>query len=73
MRKVINLQMKIGEISIADIKFDLNSRDEISKLLQGLQQIYCNREICEQVFEILKKIVPANIDSNAQGKTCGRS
>ncbi|MBC2693983.1 MAG: hypothetical protein HF982_01620 [Desulfobacteraceae bacterium] len=36
MRKVIDLQMKIGEISIADIKFDLRSRDEIPKLLQGL-------------------------------------
>jgi len=64
MRKVIDLQMKIGEISIADIKFDLRSRDEIPKLLCGLQGIYCNREIREQVFEILKKIVPANIDLN---------
>lgn len=53
--------MKIGEVSIADIKFDLRSRDEIPKLLCGLQGIYCNREICEQVFEILKKIVPENI------------
>jgi len=63
MRKVIDLQMKIGEVSIADIKFDLRSRDEIPKLLQGLQQIYCNREIREEVFEILKKIVPEDIDS----------
>ena len=57
MRKVIDLQMKIGEISIADIKFDLRSRDEIPKLLQGFQQICCNREIREQVFEILKKFL----------------
>jgi len=27
MRKVIDLQMKIGEISIGDIKFDLRSRE----------------------------------------------
>lgn len=33
MRKVIDLQMKFGEISIADIKFDLRSLDEIPKLL----------------------------------------
>jgi len=26
MRKVIDLQMKFGKISIADIKFDLRSR-----------------------------------------------
>lgn len=62
MRKVIDLQMKIGEVSIADIKFDLRSRDEIPKLLCGLQGIYCNREIREQVFKILKKIVPEDID-----------
>ena len=65
MRKVIDLQMKFGEVSISDIKFDLRSRDEIPKLLQGLQQIYCNREIREKVFKILEEeIVPANIDSN---------
>lgn len=37
MRKIIDLQIKIGEVSVADIKFDLRSRDEIPKLLQGLQ------------------------------------
>lgn len=62
MRKVIDLQMKIGEVAISNIKFDLRSRDEIPKLLCGLQEIYCNREISEEIFEILKKIVPADID-----------
>ena len=28
MRKIIDMQMKIGEKAIADIKFDLRSRDE---------------------------------------------
>ena len=64
MRKIIDLQMKIGEVSVADIKFDLRSRDEIPKLLCGLQGIYCNREIREQVFEILEKIVPEDINSD---------
>ena len=35
MRKMIDLQMKIGETAIANIKFDLRSRDEIPKLLRG--------------------------------------
>ena len=52
MKKVTDLQMKIGEFFIADIKFDLRFRDEIPKLLQGLQQIYCNCEIREQVVII---------------------
>ena len=45
MRKAIESQMTIGEVSIADIGFDLRSRDEIPKVLIGLQEIYCNRPV----------------------------
>ncbi len=38
MRKVKESQMKLGEVNIANIKFDLRSRDEIPKLLMGLHQ-----------------------------------
>lgn len=58
MRKVIDMQLKFWEVDISKIKFDLHSRDEIPKLLIGLQHIYCNRQIREDVFTILKKIVP---------------
>jgi len=36
MRKILEPQMTIGEVSIADIEFDLKLRDEIPKLLIGL-------------------------------------
>ena len=61
---MINPQMKFGEVSIADIQFDLRSRDEIPKLLLGLQQIYCNREIRKAVFEIMEEIIPEDTDSD---------
>lgn len=64
MRKVIQPQMKVGEIAISNIEFDLRSRDEIPKLLMGLQSIYCNREIREKVFEVLMELVPSNVDPN---------
>jgi len=64
MRKVIEPQMEIGEVSIADIQFDLRSRDEIPKLLIGLQEIYCNRPVREKVFEVLKDMVPDKINPN---------
>ena len=64
MRKIIEPQMKIGETAIANVKFDLRCRDEITKLLLGLQAIYCNQKIRNQVFEILSQIVPANVDPN---------
>lgn len=64
MRKEIDLQMKIGETDISKIRFDLRSRDEIPKLLMGLQYIYCNSEIREHVFNILKEIIPEGTDVN---------
>lgn len=62
MRKTIDTQMKLGEVGIADIRFDLRSRDEIPKLLMGLQGVYCNPDIRQQVFEVLRSIVPKNVD-----------
>lgn len=64
MRKVIDLQMKIGEVAIGDIEFDPRSRDEIPELLKGLQSLYCHIDVRNQVFEILNKLVPKNIDPN---------
>jgi hypothetical protein len=58
MRKVIDLQMEFWKKDIANIEFDLQSRDEIPKLLMGLQYIYRTSTIREKVFEILKQIVP---------------
>ena len=58
MRKVIDLQMEFWKKDIANIKFDLESRDEIPKLLIGLQYIYQTAPIREKVFNVLKQIVP---------------
>ena len=64
MRKVKEMQMKLGEVNIADIVFDLRSRDEIPKLLLGLQYIWCTSEVREKVFEILENIVPVDTRSD---------
>ena len=58
MRKIIDLQMEFWRKDIADIEFDLESRDEIPKLLMGLQHIYSTPKIRNKVFEVLKQIVP---------------
>ncbi len=62
MRKVKEQQMKFGEVDIATVEFDLRSRDEIPKLLMGLQHIYCTPELREEVFKILEGIVSKDID-----------
>ena len=58
MRKVIELQMEFWKKDIADIEFDIQSRDEIPKLLMGLQYIYSTRPLRKEVFNILRQIVP---------------
>ena len=67
MRIVKNEQMKLGEVDISKIEFDLRSRDEIPQLLMGLQYIWCNHEIKEKVFEELEKVVPEKINKKKAG------
>ena len=64
MRKLIDMQMKIGEVDISKIDFDLRSRDEIPKLLMGLQSIFCNLKIRDKVFNVLMELIPDNVDRN---------
>ena len=64
MRKTINPQMQLGEVDISKIEFDPRSRDDIPKLLKGLQYIYCTPKLREKVFKILKEIVPPGTDAN---------
>ena len=64
MRKTIDPQMQLGEVDISKIEFDPRSRDDIPKLLKGLQYIYCTPKLREKVFKILEEIVPPGIDAN---------
>ncbi|MFA7230963.1 MAG: ISNCY family transposase [Victivallaceae bacterium] len=57
MRKVIENQLVLGEFDISKIEFDQRSRDEMPHLLKGLQFIYTNPELREQVFALLEQRV----------------
>ncbi len=50
--------MDFWKKDIANLEFDLESRDEIPKLLMGLQYIYRTKPIRGKVFNVLKQIVP---------------
>jgi hypothetical protein len=63
MRKIIEKQLKIGQVDISNIELDPRSRDEIPQLLAGLQAIYTNRKTRSKVFTILQNIVPDNTDA----------
>ena len=74
MRKIIDLQMEFWRKDIADIEFDLESRDEIPKLLMGLQYIYRTGPIRKKVFEVLKQIVPRkNHERRTRGLGAGHA
>lgn len=64
MRTFIHDQLKIGETDIGSIEIDVRSRDEIPKLLLGLQHIYCTPELNQKVFAILTDLVPQGTDIN---------
>ena len=33
-------------------------------MLRGLQAIYCDKEVCDQVFDALLQLIPPHIDTN---------
>lgn len=61
MRATVKKQMEIGEVGIANISFDLSSRDDIPQLLMGLQHIYVTPAIREEVFKILETMIPSEV------------
>jgi IS5 family transposase len=63
MRKMIENQLKIGQVDIKNIQIDINCRDEIPQLLLGLQSLYSDRKLRNKIFDILKDIIPKNIDA----------
>ena len=63
MRNIIEPQLKLGQVNISEIEFDLSSRDEIPRLLMGLQYIYCTPEVRREVFQILGEMIPSGIDT----------
>lgn len=64
MRIVKNLQMQIGEIDISQIKFNPKSRDDIPQVLRGLQYIYVNIPVREEIFSLLEKNISPKINKN---------
>ena len=64
MRKRFEPQLQIGQVDIADIQFDLRSRDEIPKILIGLQHVFTTPELREKAFEILETVIPDDIDKS---------
>ena len=48
-------QFKLGQSSLSEIKLDYTSRDDITKLLLGLQSISLNKQAKKKIFQILEE------------------
>jgi len=62
MRVVQNPQMQIGEVDISQIKFDPKSRDDIPRILRGLQHLYMNVALREEIFQLLEEKISPKVD-----------
>jgi transposase, IS5 family len=73
VRAVESLQMEIGETAILAIRFNPKSRDDIPKILRGLQYIYLTPSIREPIFKLLEeKLLPGVNKQAGLGCCCGR-
>ena len=66
MRQVINPQLQFGEQDISAIVLDPRSRDDIPRILRGLQYIYTTAELRAEVFAILAEVLPEGADGKGK-------
>jgi IS5 family transposase len=66
MRIVHDPQAKLGLADIADLVFDPKSRDDIDKLLRGLQHLYTTPVVRQRVFAILEEVLPDKADGSGK-------
>lgn len=64
MREIIKPQVQLGEVDISAIEIDHRSRDDIPRLLRGLQYIYTTEAVRERVFAILAEVLPERADGS---------
>jgi IS5 family transposase len=69
MREIIKQQMDLGEVDVGAIEIDFQSRDDIPRLLRGLQHIYTTPALRDAVFAILAEVVPQRPDGSGPVST----
>ncbi len=62
MRVVQNIQMQMGEVDVSKVRFDLKSRDDIPKILRGLQHLYIDLPLRTKLFALLEAQIAPKVD-----------
>ena len=64
MRVVQNPQMQFGEVDISKMTFNLKSRDDIPKILRGLQHLYMDLALRTKLFALLEQRIAPKVDKH---------
>ena len=67
MRDIIKPQLEFGQVDISKIEIDFNCRDDVPKILLGLQYIYVDEKLRKKNFKILKTIIKKNARNGHPG------
>ena len=63
-RLIQDPQLQFGQVDISQIKFNPKSRDDIPKILRGLQYIYTTSAIRERIFNLLEENISPEVNKN---------
>ena len=61
-RQLEKNQLELGQAQIGQIKFDIRSRDDIPKILKGLQYLYITDTLRASIFSLLSEQIAPEID-----------
>ena len=67
MRKRFEVQTTLGLTPLSDLLLPTTSRDELSPTLAGLQCIFLNPSLNEQIFALVEEKIPAGLQ-NTKGR-----
>ena len=56
--------MSIGEVDVSQVRFDLKSRDDIPKILRGLQHLYLQPDLRAAVFDLLNRQISPSVNKS---------
>ena len=62
MRVVQNTQMQMGEVDVSKVRFNLKSRDDIPKILRGLQHLYIDLPLRTRLSALLEAQIAPKVD-----------
>jgi len=62
MRQTIKTQLALGATPIESIVFNARSRDDIPKILMGLQHIYVNQALRSEILQLLESTLSKKVD-----------